>query len=359
MAFNQDPTTESARFSTWRQVLGQLFTVLVVGTGLMALKIMVLWGIVITGSAFMLPFVFIVLVLIGEVYGYASAQRILYLAVGFTVALAVVMWIAIQAPPGVIWPGEEGVQKAGMYAPYFEVVTAASILVAQSAMMWTLRHFGNAFAHNLWGRLFFLPFIAEVVAGPIKVFFCYFHYLSGPELLSILISRTVFGFFVGALTLAPLFALVRFVRHAENREALIYAVQHADVITEQQQARSAAIADAVSDGVMAIDEDSFIRYINPAGAALFGYTKDELMGKPLAVIQRPDDTEKHGFALSRYHGDGAQALLDYQPRNLMGLHRDGHLVPIEARFMHYRQNGRLFFSSVIRQRELEDVQESA
>ncbi|HEX8918394.1 MAG TPA: PAS domain S-box protein, partial [Chloroflexota bacterium] len=115
-----------------------------------------------------------------------------------------------------------------------------------------------------------------------------------------------------------------------------YGIVMIEDITEQKQAREAlreseerfrAITETAHDAIITLDSDSTILFVNPATSAIFGYSEDELEGKPFATLLPPSlqgtPQANAGFYV-RPSWQGSSSTTE-----LTGLHRDGHEIPIE------------------------------
>jgi PAS domain S-box-containing protein len=69
---------------------------------------------------------------------------------------------------------------------------------------------------------------------------------------------------------------------------------------------------------------------NVAAEGMFGYTEDEALALPLHALVPEQFRDLHRAGLARYQESGTGALLEGGlPVELLGLHKDGHEVPIE------------------------------
>ena len=63
------------------------------------------------------------------------------------------------------------------------------------------------------------------------------------------------------------------------------------------EARAQAMLQNVADGIVTADEGGLIESFNRSARRLFGYTEEEMIGQPLALILAPGDHDD----LSRSH----------------------------------------------------------
>ena len=107
------------------------------------------------------------------------------------------------------------------------------------------------------------------------------------------------------------------------------------------------IIETAADTILLIDETSTILSANAAAERTLGYRPEELVGKPLSMIQPPHLRPMHEGGLSRYLRTGERRL-DWTLTEAVALHRDGAEVPIELSLGEYRQGGKHVFVSFLR-----------
>lgn len=97
----------------------------------------------------------------------------------------------------------------------------------------------------------------------------------------------------------------------------------------ERELRKSAILEAAMDAVVTIDSRGSIIEWNPVAASLFGYSRDEAIGKEMAsLIIPPEFREQHRSGLARYLETGQSNLLNRRVE-LMGVGADGAGIPIE------------------------------
>ena len=106
-----------------------------------------------------------------------------------------------------------------------------------------------------------------------------------------------------------------------------------------------AVAETAGDAVITIDDESRIIYCNPSAARIFGY--DDLVGKPLQMIIPERFRDPHEAGMERFLATGKSRILG-RTMEIMGLHRDGHEVPIEYSISDWRTDEGLFFTGIVR-----------
>jgi PAS domain S-box-containing protein len=107
------------------------------------------------------------------------------------------------------------------------------------------------------------------------------------------------------------------------------------------------ITETARDAIITIDETSTIRFVNNASSSLFGYSHDELIGKPLTMLMPASFHALHQSGLARYIATGERRI-SWTAARFPGLHRDGHEIKIEMSFGDAYDAGHRVFTAVLR-----------
>lgn len=95
------------------------------------------------------------------------------------------------------------------------------------------------------------------------------------------------------------------------------------------EARQRAILGAALDGVISIDGQGRITYLNTAAERIFGYRADEVIGRDLAeAIVPPSLRDAHRAGFGRYLDTGEPRILDRR-LELTAMRADGSEFPVE------------------------------
>jgi PAS domain S-box-containing protein len=96
-----------------------------------------------------------------------------------------------------------------------------------------------------------------------------------------------------------------------------------------------AIVRNASEGIVIVDADGCLTFVNPAAATLLGYTREELLGQQWTAVVPPEyqpvvqaaDNRREKGESSRYE--------------LMLAHKEGRLVPVQVSGQPWREEGRI------------------
>ena len=115
----------------------------------------------------------------------------------------------------------------------------------------------------------------------------------------------------------------------------------------ENESRFEILAETATDGIISIDDQSMIRYANPAAGRLFGYEPDEMLGNTLTSLMPEPLRQIHLTSVRRYLSTG-QRHVGWRAIELIGLHKSGREFPIEVSFGEAIHNGRHFFTGIVR-----------
>jgi PAS domain S-box-containing protein len=107
------------------------------------------------------------------------------------------------------------------------------------------------------------------------------------------------------------------------------------------------IAETVSDGVITIDDQSRIIFVNHAAEKIFGYSRVELLGESLTILMPDYLRHVHRAGLQRYLSTG-QRHISWNAVELPGLHKSGKEISLELSFGEFTEAGGRFFTGIAR-----------
>lgn len=148
---------------------------------------------------------------------------------------------------------------------------------------------------------------------------------------------------------------VRVSRHAERDESCFVVVLR-DVTSEHETVAAMRHGQLVTnrilaigeDGVLSVDEGQRITYWNPGAERLFGYTEDEALGSPLSTLLPEGLGERHGSLVEEFKDGKESSRLMGERGEIVGRHKDGHEIPLEASITKTTIDGQTVLSAQIR-----------
>jgi PAS domain S-box-containing protein len=117
---------------------------------------------------------------------------------------------------------------------------------------------------------------------------------------------------------------------------------------KRSEARKAAILDSALDCIVTIDHESHITEFNPAAERVFGYRRDEVVGKHLAeIIIPPSFREQHRQGFARFLATGETSVIGKRIE-LTAMRASGDEFPVELAITRIPSDGLPSFTGYLR-----------
>jgi PAS domain S-box-containing protein len=113
------------------------------------------------------------------------------------------------------------------------------------------------------------------------------------------------------------------------------------------EASTRSIMESANDGIITADSKGDVLSWNKAATAIFGYDRSEMVGKPLTLIIPEEYKASHEAGIERVTGGGEHHVIG-KTVELSGLHKDGHLIPVELSLSTWLIGKERFYSGIIR-----------
>ncbi len=110
--------------------------------------------------------------------------------------------------------------------------------------------------------------------------------------------------------------------------------------------RLEAIIRSATDGIIVINEHGIIEELNPAAALLFGYRKEELLGRNVNCLMPAPHKEQHDQYLQNYLLTGERRIIGIG-REVKGKRKDGHIFPFRLSISEVRLQDRRIFTGIV------------
>lgn len=128
-------------------------------------------------------------------------------------------------------------------------------------------------------------------------------------------------------------------------EPSIAELQEALKASEQ---RAAAIVETAVNAIITIDENCFIETANSATERLFGYKKNEIIGRNIRMLMPPPYRDRHDGYVQNYLATGVRRIIGLG-REAVAQRKDGSVFPIDLSVGEaVLPSGRRIFTGIIR-----------
>jgi len=120
-----------------------------------------------------------------------------------------------------------------------------------------------------------------------------------------------------------------------------------DAALRESEARFRQLFETSNDAILMVDRDNRIVFANAATERVFGHAPTALAGRELAVLQPERYRDAHWQGMKRFLASGERTL-DWRGMEAVGLHADGHELPVEIAFSYLRVGGAEVFAAFVR-----------
>lgn len=117
--------------------------------------------------------------------------------------------------------------------------------------------------------------------------------------------------------------------------------------TENPKSMVDALMEAIVDGIITIDGKGIIHSLNPATERIFGYNKDELIGKNVKVLMPEPYQSEHDQYLENFHNTGHKKIIGIG-REVLGRRKNGEIFPLELAVNDMLLDDKPMFAGIVR-----------
>src|SRR6185437_13594374 len=116
----------------------------------------------------------------------------------------------------------------------------------------------------------------------------------------------------------------------------------------RSEARLRGILDSAMDAIITVDSRQHVVLFNSAAEEVFGCPRDQAIGAPLSWFIPERFRHAHPQLVRRFGKTGISSRRMGAQRIVMGLRRNGEEFPIEASISQIDQNGKKFYTVILR-----------
>lgn len=126
-----------------------------------------------------------------------------------------------------------------------------------------------------------------------------------------------------------------------------YRKRQAHRLLHESEERYRAITEHSPDAIITADSKGNIILANNSAFGIFGYSKNELMGKPVTILMPESCRHEHIAGFERFLKTGKPRLIS-KTYETIGKRRDGTEFPVELSLSSWLVKGERFFTGIIR-----------
>jgi PAS domain S-box-containing protein len=136
-------------------------------------------------------------------------------------------------------------------------------------------------------------------------------------------------------------------RRAIGVKELAVKAEHAEHLLIESEDRFRSLVESASDAIILADSHGAIISWNRAASVLFGYTLEEVVGQPLALLMPQRYRRAHQEGIARMASTGKSRVIG-SVVELDGLRKNGMEFPIELSLATWKTSAGSFYSGIIR-----------
>jgi PAS domain S-box-containing protein len=116
----------------------------------------------------------------------------------------------------------------------------------------------------------------------------------------------------------------------------------------ETMALNSAIVENASDGIITINQTGIVQTVNSATEKMFGYTRNEVIGRNVAILMPSPYCEKHDSYISNYLMTGMAKVIGTPGYDVVGQRKDGSVFSIEITINEVRIENQRIFTGILR-----------
>ena len=121
----------------------------------------------------------------------------------------------------------------------------------------------------------------------------------------------------------------------------------AELSLKKSAERFRAVAESAIDAIVTTDENGKIIFFNNSLTKIFGYTKEEITGKPLTILMPTRYQKNYLIALQNFKESGKHRIIG-KTMTTIGLKKDKSEFPFEMSLSTWKSEQKTYFTSIIR-----------
>ena len=123
--------------------------------------------------------------------------------------------------------------------------------------------------------------------------------------------------------------------------------KRAEQALRASEERFRILAVTANDAILSADSHGNITYFNPGAERIFGFTAEEVSGRPLTTLMPERFQDAHRAGLARYLATGEPRVIG-RTVELAGRKKDGTEFPLELSLAAWKQGAEVAFTAIIR-----------
>ncbi len=212
----------------WYPFVTAVFVTTLIISNIIAVKLVTIFGLVLPAAVVLFPIAYIFGDVLTEVYGYSNARKVIWTGFFCNLLAVAAIWIAGLLPSASFWTAGVFQTPSDSQAAYQAILGFTPRLLGASFVAYLSGEFLNSYVmarlkvrtegRFLWLRTISSTIVGEGINSTIFITLAFFGILSPPELLVTILAQWGFKVVYEALATPLTYAVVRFLKRAENED---------------------------------------------------------------------------------------------------------------------------------------------
>ena len=205
--------------SFWFLVVACLFVTCLIVSNIVAVKLAVIFGLILPAAVVIFPLSYILGDVLTEVYGYARARQVIWLGFACNLIAVLAIWVAGALPAAGLWDGDEAFQRILGQTPRILLASFLAYLVGEFINAYVLARLKLATEGRLlWLRTIGSTLIGQACDSAIFMTVTFAGILETGDLVAAAITQWLFKSAYEAAATPLTYAVVGFLKRREGRE---------------------------------------------------------------------------------------------------------------------------------------------
>jgi len=211
------------KVSQWFLVIAGVFITCLIVANIIAVKLVSIFGLILPAGVIIFPISYIFGDVLTEVYGYATARRVIWLGFFCNLIAVIAIWVGQMLPPASFWDAQAAYERILGYTPRLLVASFLAYLVGE---------FGNSFVlakmkivtqgRWLWTRTIGSTLVGEGLDSLVFITLAFVGTIPTGVLLGAIVTQWLFKCAYEALATPLTYVVVNFVKRVEGLDVFDY-----------------------------------------------------------------------------------------------------------------------------------------
>ncbi len=211
---NKDDT-----YSTWFLLVTALFVTCLITANLIAVKVILVAGLVMPAGVIIFPVSYIVGDVLTEVYGYRQARRVIWLGFFCNLLAVAAIWVAGLLPPAPFWDGQGAYERILGFTPRLLMASFAAYLVGEFANAYVMARMKIATRGRwLWTRTIGSTLVGQGLDSAVFITLAFTGVIPMAGLVSAIVTQWLVKSAYEALGTPLTYAVVGFLKRKEGQD---------------------------------------------------------------------------------------------------------------------------------------------